>query len=112
MTEDTKRLRLIDGVLPLIDNDPEIQVATEEISGEDLESSNDAESNSHYSEDNDNLLESIATRCWLKAEACRWRLDRNSLLTLRVTFKDMIKPKDDALIQRAKIAGTFLWSNC
>lgn len=60
----------------------------------------------------DQELALIPARCRLKAEACRWKLERKRLMEAGRRFADEIEPRDKDLIARAKqIPDCFLWMN-
>lgn len=55
-------------------------------------------------------LSKVERRARLKAEACRWALERMDLLQGGAAFAEEIRPRDDALIARAKqLPNCFLW---
>ncbi|MFV0444537.1 MAG: hypothetical protein ACK5Q5_13285 [Planctomycetaceae bacterium] len=54
----------------------------------------------------------IAQRCELKAEACRWKLERRRLIESGRAFAEDVEPRDKDLIARAKsLTDCFLWMN-
>src|SRR5690606_28392576 len=58
----------------------------------------------------DDELPRIEHRCRLKAEACRWALERRDLLAAGAEFALEIRPRDDHQIARAKaVPDCFLW---
>jgi hypothetical protein len=60
----------------------------------------------------DNELSLIPARCKLKAEACRWKLERKKMMEAGRKFADEIEPRDKDLIGRAKqMPDCFLWMN-
>lgn len=60
----------------------------------------------------DTDLQWIPQRCRLKAEACRWKLERRRLMEAGRKFADDIEPRDKELIARAKaLPDCFLWMN-
>jgi hypothetical protein len=60
----------------------------------------------------DQDLMAIPQRCQLKAEACRWKLERRRLLEAGRRFAEEIEPRDKDLIARAKsLPDCFLWMN-
>ncbi len=55
-------------------------------------------------------LEVISARCRLKAEACRWAVERRHLLEEGAEFMDDIRPRDAALVERGRgIRDCYLW---
>ena len=60
----------------------------------------------------DEELQQIPIRCRLKAEACRWKLERRRLMESGRRFAEEIEPKDKDLIAQAKaLPDCFLWMN-
>jgi hypothetical protein len=60
----------------------------------------------------DQELAVIPTRCQLKAEACRWKLERKRLMEAGRRYAEEIEPRDKSLIARAKqLPDCFLWMN-
>jgi hypothetical protein len=60
----------------------------------------------------DSELPLIAARARLKAESCRWKLERRRLLDAGRRFAEEIEPRDLELISRAKqFPDCFLWMN-
>ena len=58
----------------------------------------------------DDELPRIQHRARLKAEACRWAVERKVRLTAKADFSTEIRPYDDEIIARAKeIPDCFLW---
>lgn len=54
----------------------------------------------------------IPKRCRVKAQACRWKLERRRLLEVGKKFAEEIEPRDAALIAEAKqLPDCFLWMN-
>lgn len=55
-------------------------------------------------------LPKIGAHCRLKAEASRWAIERQTLLSKAAKFSEEIEPKDQELIAKAKSQeGCFLW---
>lgn len=55
-------------------------------------------------------LELIAKRSRIKAEACRWAVERRRMLESGGAFEDRIAPRDAELIERARsLENCFLW---
>lgn len=55
-------------------------------------------------------LEVVSARSRLKAEACRWAVERRRLLEEGAEFMDEIRPKDAALVERGRgVRDCYLW---
>ncbi len=60
----------------------------------------------------DDELVPIPSRCRLKAEACRWKLERRRLMEAGRRFSEEIEPRDKELINQAKqLPDCYLWMN-
>ncbi|MCA9052504.1 MAG: hypothetical protein KDA75_01645 [Planctomycetaceae bacterium] len=60
----------------------------------------------------DQELVQIPARCQLKADACRWKLERRRLMDAGHKFAEEIEPRDKDLIAQAKaLPDCFLWMN-
>ena len=57
-------------------------------------------------------LPQIEAHCRLKAEATRWAIYRQQMLSKGARFSEEVQPKDEELIAKAKSSeGCFLWMN-
>lgn len=57
-------------------------------------------------------LSLIPKRCRIKAQACRWKLERRRLLEAGNRFSEGVEPRDAELIAQAKqVPDCFLWMN-
>lgn len=55
-------------------------------------------------------LEVVSARSRLKAEACRWAMERRQLLEDGAEFMEEIRPRDAALVERGRgIRDCYLW---